>query len=151
MVPVDYVADSIIAIMTAPEALARTFHITSGRGSEVNIRTLLKDATRYASIRPKPTIPVWVFNLLRHTPLRRLFSEEFWQAVRIAEPYMAYLRGESPRFNAHESQLFLSARGVVPPRWDSYKKEVLGYCRQSHWGRKLPMAEYIYYLPAAQK
>jgi hypothetical protein len=148
VVPVDYVANSILAIMTAREAAGKTFHITSGQGAEVNIKSLLRDATRYASVKPKPTIPIWIFNLVRYTPLRRLFSEEFWQAVVIAEPYMAYLRGGSPRFNARFSHEFLAERGVQPPRWDSYKKEVLSFCRVSHWGRRLPMAEYIYYLPA---
>lgn len=150
VVPVDFVANGIIAIMLSDDAVGKTFHLTSGKGGEVNIRTLLQDATRYASIKPKPTIPMWVFNTLRHTPLRRLFSDEFWQAVLIAEPYMAYLRGHSPRFNAKFSHEFLAARGIHPPKWDSYKKEVLSFCRLSHWGRRMPMAEYIYYLPAVK-
>ena len=62
VVPVDYVANAILVIMTSPEALGKTFHITSGHGAEVNIKGLLRDATKYASIKKKPTIPMWVFN-----------------------------------------------------------------------------------------
>ena len=151
VVPVDYVANAILVIMTSPEALGKTFHITSGHGAEVNIKGLLRDATKYASIKKKPTIPMWVFNTVRYTPLKKLFSDEFWQAVVIAEPYMAYLRGQSPRFDANFTHAFLAARGVQAPRWDSYKKEVLSFCRLSHWGRRLPMAEYIYYLPVIKE
>lgn len=149
VVPVDYVADGIVALMQRGPSLGRTFHLTSGLGHEIRIRSFLKDSYQYAGIEPRPLVPYWVFNVFWKTPLSRFFSQVFWDAVELARPYFSYFKGNSVRFDSRATQEVLSDLGVEPPRWDEYKREILSYCVTSRWGKKLPMPEYIYYLPVS--
>lgn len=45
----------------------------------------------------------------------------------------------------------LADLGVVSPRWHLYKKEVLKYCLTSKWGKRVPLPEYVYYLPVSNR
>lgn len=149
VVPVDYVADGIVALMQRASSIGRTFHLTAGLGNEIRIRNFLKDAYQHAGIEPRPLVPYWVFNVVWKTPLSRVFSQVFWDAVELARPYFSYFKGNSVRFDARETQETLGALGIEPPRWEDYKREILSYCVTSRWGKKLPMPEYIYYLPVS--
>lgn len=53
----DFVADSIVALMRDPDAISRTFHLTAGVGNEITVRGLLKDAAEHAGIATKPLMP----------------------------------------------------------------------------------------------
>lgn len=151
VVPVDYVADGIVQLMQREHAIGRTFHLTAGFGNELRIRQILRDAYKYAGIRKVPILSYWLFNLIRYTPIKKKFHEPFWSAVEMAKPYDRYLRGNGVRFDATETFRALHPLGVKPPRWDDYKREVLGFCLASRWGRKLPMPEYAYYLPVSSR
>jgi long-chain acyl-CoA synthetase len=150
VVPVDYVADGIVALMQRESSLGQTFHLTSG-GNEIRIQQFLRDSYQLAGIRPRPILPLWLFNLIWKTALRRFFPEHFWDAVELARPYFRYLEGNEVRFDSERTQMVLRPLGIRPPRWDDYKREVLSYCLASRWGKKLPMPEYIYYLPVSTR
>lgn len=145
VVPIDFVADSIVAIMQSDEALQQTFHITAGRGREVRIGAFLKDAYRFTNIQRRPIIPFWVFNLIRYTPVRNFFSEDMWHAVEIAATYDDYLKGTGVTFDCTRTLQLLQKLGVKQPNWPDYKAKVLKYCIDSRWGRKPPQLEYMYY------
>lgn len=147
VVPVDYVADSIVGLMSRGFSIGQTYHLTAGLGGEVRIRGLLKDSYEFANVAKKPILPFWMFNVIRRTALRKIFSESFWDAIEMASPYHYYLRGTGVRFDNEMTLKQLTALGVVAPRWDRYKKEVLKYCLTSKWGKRIPLPEYVYYLP----
>ncbi len=151
VVPVDFVADGLVALMQREGSVGRTFMLSAGLGHEINIRELLRDAYQYASIKERPVVPLWTFNLIMNTPLKKLFHEGFWDAVEMARPYFAYFKGTGVRFDASRTLEVLRGLGVQSPRWSQYKREVLGYCVASRWGRKPPMPEYAYYLPVSGK
>ncbi len=151
VVPVDFVADSIVALMARQSSLGETFHLTAGLGNEIRICDLLRDAYQHAGIKRRPILPLWLFNLIWRTPASRFYPTHFWDAVEIAQPYFHYLHGTDVRFDAGKSLSILKGLGIEPPAWDDYKREVLGFCLTSRWGKKLPMPEYIYYLPVSSR
>lgn len=151
VVPVDYVADGIVGLMSHSFSIGQTYHLTAGIGGEVRIKGLLKDSYEFANVAKKPILPFWMFNFIRRTPLRKMFSDSFWDAVEMASPYHYYLRGTGVRFDNEATLKQLTALGVVTPRWDRYKKEVLKYCLTSKWGKRIPLPEYVYYLPVTSR
>ncbi len=151
VVPVDFVADGIVALMQREGTVGQTFHLTSGMGNEIRIRDFLNDSYQLAGIVRKPILPFWLFNLIWHTPLARLCPDFLWDASELARPYFCYLKGNDVRFDASRTMSILKPLGIHPPAWDAYKREVMNYCLTSRWGRKIPMPEYIYYLPVSSR
>jgi len=146
VVPVDYVADAIVALLPDPEAAGRTFLLTAGRGREIRVRQLLVDAMDLAQVKRKPIMPMWIFDFIRKVPpLARLLPNDFWAVVDMVEPYHGYLRGIKTRFNPDQTLKLLAKSGVKPPVWHSYKDKILQFCIDSRWGKKLPQPEYTYY------
>ena len=150
IVPVDYVANGLVVLMQRKESVGETFHLTAGLGSETRIREVLLDSYSLAGIKPRPIVPMWLFFAIRRSPFSRLFGSQFWRAVDMAKPYYDYLRGTGVRFDATRTHAVLRPLGITPPRWREYKKEVLNYCLASRWGRKVPIPEYVYYLPVSR-
>ncbi len=148
IVPVDFVADALVALMADEAALGKTFHITAGKGQEVRLGQVLRDAEKYAHIQRRPRIPVWLLNVIRLTPLKRLFRDEVWQTIDLASPYASYLRGTGVRFNAKSTHEHLARLGVQAPDWRSYKIKVLSFCSDSCWGKRLAAPEYSYHFQA---
>jgi thioester reductase-like protein len=149
VVPIDFVADGMMALLRTDEAIGRTWHLTAGVGNEVVLRDLISDAVKYAGIQKRPGLSLRMLKFIQRSPLRRIFREEFWEAIEIGKPYEAYVSGLSPAYDASATHDLLTRLGVRIPRWENYKQEVLGFCKTSRWGRRLPMAEYVYYLPVS--
>lgn len=145
VVPVDFVADAITAIMRDPNSIGETWHITAGKGNEVRLDSLLNDAEVFAGIKRVPLIPFWAFLILMKTPLRKLFSDDFWSAVDLASPYEHYLRGTGVRFDSRRTHAYLASRGVKLPLWEDYKQNVLGFIQDSRWGKRLSAPDYTYF------
>jgi thioester reductase-like protein len=135
-VPVDYVADGMAALAVRPENTGRTFHLTAGRGHELNIGRLIRDAAAYADIPFPPRIPLWLFDILKHRPLRWFVTSKFWETVDLVAPYRAYFLGHSATFNSAQTEAALRPLGVTAPRWDDYSQAVLSYIAESNWGKK---------------
>jgi thioester reductase-like protein len=145
VVPVDFVADGIAALFGDPAAAGQTFHLTAGRGSEVTVGQVLRDAARFAGITRRPRIPYGALRWLRDTPARRIFGDEVWATMELGAPYASYLKGGGPRFDAAMTHARLEAYGIVAPKWGDYREQILGFCRDSRWGRRLERPEYSYY------
>lgn len=151
VVPVDFVADSIVALMLRETSVGQTFHLTAGKGNEIKIRQLLTDAYSVAKIRRRPSVPFWAFYLVWKTWLRRLVAESFWEIVELARPYFCYLQGTGVRFDATATDETLGPLGIHAPLWENYKHAILNYCLTSRWGRKPSKPEFMYYLTGAQE
>lgn len=148
IVPVDFVAKSIYKLMTTEKSLGQTFHLTAGPHRLVPLKRFLKDAFRYTSIKWRPTMPLWMFKLIRTTALRRVMSEDFWRACDLAAVYSDYLRGTDVIFDNQKTLKLLARLDVAPaPRWQSYCDRILDYCMQTRWGKRLGQQEYLYRNP----
>ena len=148
IVPVDFVADSISTLMNVSKAVGQTFLLTAGIGQEIRIRDILHDAYEIAGLKRRPVIPFWLFEVLARTPFARMLPMQFWALVEAAKPYFPYLRGNAVRFDSRMSLKFLAKYGIKPPDWQDYKQEILNFCVATRWGKRLPLPEYSYYLPA---
>jgi len=148
IVPVDFVADSIVTLMSVPEGVGETFLLTAGLGHEIRIRDILHDTYEIAGLKRRPTIPFWLFEMLARTPVARLLPMQFWALVEAAKPYFPYLRGTNLRFDSSKTLAVLAKHGIRPPDWQDYKQEILSFCVATRWGKRLPLPEYSYYLPA---
>jgi hypothetical protein len=82
---------------------------------------------------------------IEKTWLKKLVPDDFWELTRLAEPYEFYLRGIRVRFNNEETRIHLKKHNLKEPRWNDYSRQVLAFCRDSSWGRKLPKPKYTYY------
>ena len=148
IVPVDFVAKSIYRLLLTPQSVGQTFHLTAGKDGVVPIKLFLRDAVRYTTIKKRPTMPLWVFKLIRTTMLRKIMSEDFWKTCELAAVYSEYLSGTAVVFDNQKTLSLLAALNVAPPpRWQSYGQKILSYCTQTRWGRKLDMQEYLYRNP----
>jgi hypothetical protein len=149
VVPVDYVADGIVALMQEESAPGQTFLLSSGLGNEIKIGELLLDANKFAGVQHGRSLPFWLFKWINKTPLRRMFSEQFLSVVALASPYHSYLAGNGVRFDASKSQAILARLGVRNRFWKNYREPVLRYCVDSRWGKRLPQPEHQYYMQSA--
>jgi thioester reductase-like protein len=136
VVPVDFVADSIALLMKQEEATGECFHLTAGLNNEVEMDTVLEDAMRFAGVPRVPVIPLWIFDLIRFTPLKLILSKDFWETCKLASPYYYYLKGGGPRFNADATHQKLKRYGITIKNWRDYREPVLSYCKTSGWGKK---------------
>lgn len=145
VVPSDFVVNGIVAMMQSHEAQGGTWHLTAGKGHELRIRELLNDAEAHAKIRRRPTVPMWIFDLIRHSPIRKFMPKQFWDACEMAAPYYYYLKGCDVQFDASRTHALLDKLGVKAPSWQDYKANVLAFCTESAWGRRLSLPKYKYY------
>jgi thioester reductase-like protein len=145
VVPCDFVSKAISHLITDESAIGKTFHLTAGLGNEVTMAKVLKDAYRYAGLPRKRAYPYWMKGIIEKTWLKKLVPDDFWELTRLAEPYEFYLRGIRVRFNNEETRIHLKKHNLKEPRWNDYSRQVLVFCRDSSWGRKLPKPKYTYY------
>jgi long-chain acyl-CoA synthetase len=149
IVPVDFVAKGIVTLFKAPDALGKTFHLTTGADSNVKIRSFLNDAFSMTSIKKRPLIPLWIFKILRNRFMKPIMSESFWEACDLAAVYSEYIRGTRVKFDNSFTNSFLKKYGVEKsPTWDEYKANVLSYCMETKWGKKKILEEFRYRNPA---
>lgn len=148
IVPVDFVAEGIYAIMMSPKAIGHTFHLTAGAKHNVVIGQFLRDAFKMTSIKKRPLMPLWMFKILHAKQLRHVMSESFWEACELAAVYSEYIRGTEVKFDNTKTIQFLKEVGVSPPpTWDAYKGKVFSYCMDTRWGKRRSLDEYIYRNP----
>lgn len=145
VVPVDYVAGAIEALMFDDASVGGTFHLTAGRGNETNIRALVADAIRFFHLRWRPIVPFRVFDAIYNTVLRNFLSETFREKAERARPYRPYLEGHGTWFDSTATRGVLEAKGVACPRWDTYKMNILEYVRATEWGTVVVQPEHLYY------
>ncbi len=145
VVPVDYVAAAMDALMFDDTTIGGTFHLTAGRGHETNIRAFIKDTIRFFHLRWRPIIPFWVFDVIYDTALRVVLGAAFRAKAERARPYRPYLEGHGTYFDSAATRAVLDRKGVPCPRWDSYKLKILEYVQVTEWGTVSVKPEYMYY------
>ncbi|TAN41925.1 MAG: NAD-dependent epimerase/dehydratase family protein [Nitrospirae bacterium] len=151
IVPSDFVADAIVALMQDDESLGKTFHLTAGRGNEVQMRTIIGDACTTLNLKKLPFLPIWLANYLLQTPLRHMVPRKYFGIMKLGMPYTSYFEGKSAPFNSEHSAAMLARFGISAPPWGAYKEQIFRYCRESSWGKARILPEYEYYRAAILK
>ncbi len=145
VVPVDFVADSIVALMQSKDSIGETFHLTAGQGKEVTHGTIAKDVHEIMGLKQHLPIPFWVFDIIWRTPLQKLFAKEYWDILDLAISYDGYFRGKSVSFNSEKTKKHLMRYNIAVPEWYSYKHNILKYCIETQWGKIHKQPLYMYY------
>ncbi len=145
LVPVDFVADAIASVTASTDHRGATFHLTAGRGNEVRLGELARDAAQAFGRAPLPLIPVRLALALYRSPLRHLLPQRYGALFGTALPYRSYFEGASAPFNSEFTAGVLAARGIRVPRWRDYQDRIFAYCRDSSWGRSPTAPTYEYY------
>jgi len=136
VVPVDYVADAILALAGRPWT---TYHLTaSDRASSVGE---LIDLGSAAASQPRPRVlPPRLYRRLVHPLLVRQGSESRRRALRRSEVYFPYFAMRT-RYDNSEARAALAPMGVEVPRLDTYFNRLLGFAMDAEWGRR-PVARH---------
>lgn len=147
VVPVDYVADSILALAGRP---GTTFHLTaSQRASSVGE---LIDLGSAAASQPRPRVlPPRLYRRLVHPLLVRHGSESRRRALRRSEVYFPYFAMRT-RYDNAGARAALEPLGIEAPPLASYFNRLLDFATDAEWGRRpMPRHEVIGSPPARQR
>jgi len=131
VVPVDFVADSILALAGRP---GTTYHLTaSDRASSVGELIELGSA---AASRPAPRVlPPWLYRRLIHPLLLRRGSEARRRALRRSEVYFPYFTMRT-RYDNSAARDALATHGIEAPPLASYFDRLMSFAQAVDWGRR---------------
>lgn len=131
VVPVDYVADSIVALAGRAGG---TYNLTAGaRASSVG--EIVELASAHAD-RPAPRlVPPRLYRRFVHPLLVRRAGESRRRALRRSEVFFPYfdMRG---RFSDRRARAALGPLGLEAPPLRSYFDRLIGFAQSAHWGRE---------------
>lgn len=144
VVPSDYICNSIVALSQCDETIGETYHLTAGHGNEVTVGNLLKDSMKLGTVAWRPMIPVWIFRLIEHSPLRHLLGNKFWAMAEKAAPYTRYIVGTGVTYDASKTHAMLAKLGVQIPKWNDYKHRIFAYAQATAWGKKSIRPDYYF-------
>ncbi len=130
VVPVDYVADGIVAVAGKP---GRTLHLTAGaRASSVG--ELLELGSEYAG-KPEPRLlPPALYRRAIHPLLVRQPDERRRKALRRSEAYFPYFDMKVSYENARASRTL----GFEAPELAGYFERLMDFAVAADWGRRQP-------------
>ena len=131
VVPVDYVADAVLALRGRP---GTTAHITAAdRASSVG--ELIDMASDYLHKPAPPTIPPAVYRGVLHPVLVRTGTERRRRALRRSETFFPYFAMKVRYDDAH-ARATLSPQDIEPPRLNSYFDRLMDFAQAADWGRE---------------
>lgn len=140
VVPVDYVADAIVALSQAPEAEGSTYHLTAGSQAS-SVGELVELAAAYFK-RPAP-------RLISPRVYRRVVHPLLLQAARDERSRRALARSEvffpyfevAATYDDRRSRVALLGTGIAAPALPGYFERLLDFALAAEWGRRpLPRA-----------
>lgn len=136
VVPVNYVADSILALDGRPRT---THHLTAGeRASSVGE---LIDLGSASASRPRPRVlPPRLYRRVIHPVLVRQGSERRRRALRRSEVYFPYFSMRT-RYENAGARRALAPLGIEVPPLRSYFNRLMGFATATEWGRR-PLARH---------
>ena len=139
VVPVDYVADSILALAGRP---GTTYHLTaSERASSVG--ELIELGSAAASQRRPRVVPPTLYTRLIHPVLLRRANESRRRVLRRSEVYFPYFAMRT-RYDNAAARAALAPLGIEVPPLAAYFNRLLEYATAAEWGRRpLPRHEII--------
>ncbi len=130
VVPVDYVADAIVAVADKP---GRALHLTAGdRASSVG--ELLELGSRYAG-KPEPRLlPPTIYRRVLHPLLVRQPDERRRKALRRSEAYFPYFDMNVRYENARARRIL----GFEAPQLSGYFERLMDFAVAADWGKQQP-------------
>jgi thioester reductase-like protein len=135
VVPVDYVADAILALSQAREAEGVTFNLTAGAHAS-SVGELVDLATGFFA-RPAPRlIDPWVYRRVLHPLLlRTAHDERSRRALKRSEVFFPYFATRA-RYDDRRCRAALRGTGITPTPLREYFKQLVEFALAAEWGRR---------------
>ena len=133
VVPVDYVADGILAL--AGRA-GTTHHLTAGERAS-SIAELIELASEYTGRRAPLVVPPAIYGNTIHQALIRRGSEKRRKVLRASEALFPYF-AMRVRFDDARTRAALAPHGIEPPPLREYFTRLMDFAEGAGWGRDLP-------------
>jgi thioester reductase-like protein len=135
IVPVDYVADAVVALTAAAEAEDGTFHLTAGEQTS-SVNELVELATRFFKRRAPRLVAPLVYRRLMHPLLVRASSDErYRRALRRSEAFFPYFAARV-RYDDRCSRVALRPTGIAASSLASYFDRLVEFALEAEWGRR---------------
>jgi thioester reductase-like protein len=150
VVPVDYVADAILALSRAPEAEGATFHLTAGRHTST-VGELVELASAFFERSPPRLIEPSVYLRVMHPLLMRATDDErLRRALRRSEVFFPYFAARV-RYDDRRTRATLHRTGIEPSPLRDYFGRLVEFALAAEWGqRELPRPRAVVPLARAQ-
>ncbi|MBX2990522.1 MAG: SDR family oxidoreductase [Bacteroidetes bacterium] len=136
LVPIDWVDDAMVHILTKEESVGKVFHITAGPNRAARLDEVVVAAVKYFD---------------KHTPLKHprtmeFISKEEYEKRRSAmrgreDALMSQLDTLLPYvtvnrlFDSSNADKLLEGSGIEFPLFKNYSDKIFGYCVKTNWGR----------------
>lgn len=135
VVPVDFVADAMQALLFDPAATGETVHLAAGPSGQATIGALAEMAQRFFSGPPvryvNPDLYMKYVRPFVHPILKRLRPDVVDQGA----VFLPYLAG-NPSFDRRVAERLLAPHGLAPPPVESYFETIMGYAKAQGFGRE---------------
>jgi long-chain acyl-CoA synthetase len=134
VVPVDFVADGVVALAQHPEASGGTFHLTAGpRVSSVG-EIMAMNRGRFDHPSPK-LIPPRAYRRWVHPVVMKRAAPSTRRVLDRSEVYFPYFSMRM-RFDTARARALLEPMGIAPPALDDYYDRLIEFARAARWGRR---------------
>ena len=134
VVPIDYVADAVVALSMHPEAVAGTFHLTAGEHAstigevgEMAVEGLDRHAPRL--------VPPRIYRRIVHPLVVRRVTPSTRRLLERSEVYFPYFAMRQ-HFDSARSTALLEPLGVAPSPLPEYFGRLMEFARAARWGRR---------------
>ncbi len=135
IVPVDFVASSVVQLLFDQAALGATIHLCAGPGASATIEQVAHHAMEYFN-GPEPRFvdPKFFFAVIRPLLFLSIWGRKR-RVLRDGRAYRDYFTMRMQFDTSHAERLLLPAGLSAPPVLD-YLDRLFHYCVASEWGRK---------------
>jgi thioester reductase-like protein len=135
VVPVDYVADAIFALASAPvESRAETFHLVAGRRA-TTVGRLASLGARHLGSRPPRVLPPRLYRRVLHPVLMRGLPQRSRRALARSEVFFPYFTMRVA-FDDRRARARLERQGIRVRSVERYLGRLIDFARQADWGRR---------------
>jgi len=137
LVPVDFVAEAVVALSFTPEAVGSCFHLCAGPERCLTVGDVVTAATTFFSLKSSFYIPPGPFFAV----VRPLLYATLWgkkrRMLRDAAMYRPYFRVRT-LFDTACSENMLAPAGIRMPELSRFLDRLFHFCRETDWGARHP-------------
>ena len=134
VVPIDYVADAVVALTMHPEAVAGTSHLTAGEHTST-IGEVGEMAVEGLAQDPPRLVPPRIYRRVVHPLVVRRVTPSTRRLLERSEVYFPYFAMRQ-HFDDARSRALLAPMGIAVSPLPEYFGRLLEFARAARWGRR---------------
>lgn len=139
LVPVDYVAASVIHLSTQEQAVGNCYHLTAGRNNLTELQEIVKASVEFFKVKRPYLIHPAFLKLVENWPGRLLLNERSLKTLKLGEPYYPYF-ATNLEYDTRQAEQLLKPVGICAPPVRNFFDRLFRYCVETDWGKHAPTA-----------